>query len=60
MPRVRLVLFREADGSVPLIDWLDGLEPQARERCYVRLERLEAMGHELRREHPFRANHERL
>jgi len=46
---VRLLLFREADGSVPLLDWLIDLAPQARLKCYVRLERLKALGHELRR-----------
>lgn len=51
MPRVELILFREVDGSVPLVEWLDELIPKARDRCLERLERLEEVGHELRRPH---------
>lgn len=49
MPRTRLVLFRETDGTVPLLAWLDGLQEKARMKVLVRLERLEESGHELRR-----------
>ena len=49
MPKVRLVLFQETDGAVPLRDWLDGLPRKATDKCLVRLERLEELGHELRR-----------
>ena len=49
MPPTRLVLYREADGSVPLLDWLDELVPKARAKCRVRLERLAELSHELRR-----------
>lgn len=49
MPRADLILFRESDGTVPLMDWLDGLIPKARDKRLVRLERLEEFGHELRR-----------
>lgn len=49
MPRIRVVLFREADGGVPVLDWLDRLVPKARVKCRARLERLREMGHELRR-----------
>lgn len=51
MPRVDLILFQEADGTVPLIDWLDELISKARDICLERLERLEEFGHELRRPH---------
>jgi phage-related protein len=47
--RVELLFFKDIDGSVPLIEWLDSVQQKVREKCYVRLERLEAMGHELRR-----------
>jgi len=46
---VKVVFYREDDGSVPLIDWLDGLPPKARDKCLAKLARLEEMGHELRR-----------
>jgi phage-related protein len=49
VPRVELVLYREADGTVPLLDWLESLVPQARAKCRARLTRLQELGHELRR-----------
>jgi phage-related protein len=49
MPRTRVVLFRESDGTVPLLDWLDQLPEKARDKCVVRLHRLAELGHELRR-----------
>lgn len=51
MPRVELVYFREEDGSVPLIEWLDSLDREARQRCAKRLALLAEKGHELRRPH---------
>lgn len=44
-----VVFYREEDGSVPLLDCLDGLPRKPREKCVARLVRLEEMGHELRR-----------
>jgi phage-related protein len=49
MPPTKGVIFCEANGSAPLLDWLDGLPPKARDKCVVRIERLKAVGHELRR-----------
>ncbi len=49
MPQVELVFYREAGGSVPLWDWLDGLPVKARDKCLVTLLRLEDSGNELRR-----------
>jgi phage-related protein len=49
MPRTRTVLYREDDGSVPLLDWLDAIPDKARDKCIARIERLREMGHELRR-----------
>lgn len=46
---LRLLFFREADGSVPMLDWLAALQFEPRLKCYVRLERLKALGHGLRR-----------
>jgi phage-related protein len=39
----------EEPGVVPLADWFKELMPKALQKCLVRLERLEQMGHELRR-----------
>jgi len=49
MPEVEVRIFREDDGSVPLRDWLDGLQDEARTRCLAALDLLREHGHELRR-----------
>src|SRR5436305_14706921 len=49
MPETRLVLFQEADGSVPLLDWLEELPDKIKDKCVVRLRRLAELGHQLRR-----------
>ena len=49
MPKTEVIIFAEEDGSSPLIEWLDGLSSKVQDKCIVRIERLEAMGYELRR-----------
>ena len=49
MGATEVVFYREDDGSVPLLNWLEDLNEKAREKCLVRLARLEELGHELRR-----------
>jgi phage-related protein len=49
MPRTTVVLFRETDGSVPMLDWLEKLPDKVRDKCTARLLRLAELGHELRR-----------
>jgi hypothetical protein len=49
MPRTKVVLFREDDGSCNFLDWFEGLPFKAQDKCFARLERLRALGHELRR-----------
>ena len=49
MPETEVVFFKEEDGSVPLLKWLDEQPEKAQNKCIVRIERLEEMGHELRR-----------
>jgi phage-related protein len=51
MPQTEVVLYQEEDGRVPLVDWLDALPDEARDRCLARLALLEEKGHELRRPH---------
>lgn len=46
---LRLVLYRDANGKTPLVDWLQALPTKAMERCLVRLDRLRQMGNALRR-----------
>ena len=49
MPQTRVVLYREEDGSCPFLDWFNQLPAKVQDKCYLRLERLREMGHELRR-----------
>jgi phage-related protein len=49
MPKTKVIFYREDDGSVPVLQWLDSLQPKALDKCTVRIERLEELGHELRR-----------
>src|ERR1700756_5694648 len=52
MPQVMLLFFRDANGVVPVLEWLKELRaknPKAFAKCVVRIRRLAEMGHELRR-----------
>ena len=49
MPITPVVMFQEADGTVPFLAWLDDLPAKAQDKCLVRIERLKELGHELRR-----------
>lgn len=54
MPPTRLVFYCDADGIAPVREWLADLQRRNRRafaRCVDRLERLTALGHELRRPH---------
>ena len=49
MPETKVIFYRESDGSVPVLDWLASLPRKAQLKCFVRIERLQQLGHELRR-----------
>jgi len=49
MPRTDVVIYREADGSVPLIEWLKKQTPKVQDKCIALIELLAYRGHELRR-----------
>ncbi len=49
MPPSVILFYREGDGGVPILEWLDHLPVKARLRCIGYLRRLAASGHELRR-----------
>ena len=49
MPQVTLVLYRDTDGTVPLLEWLETLQPKARAKCRAWLRQLRDQGHALRR-----------
>ena len=49
MPLTRVVFYREDDGTVPLLDWLNALPAKTQDKCFARVKRLRESGHELRR-----------
>lgn len=49
MPKSRVVIYREEDGSAPFVDWFNELPNHAKDKVLVRIERLRDLGHELRR-----------
>jgi phage-related protein len=49
MPQTKVVFYREDDGTVPVLEWLDGLPRESVVKCRVKLTRLQELGHELRR-----------
>jgi phage-related protein len=49
VPKTKVVLYRELDGSCPFLAWFEELPAKVQDKCYLRLERLGEMGHELRR-----------
>ena len=52
MPPTPVIFFRDRDGTVPVLEWLQELRrrrPRAFAKCVVRIERLADLGHELRR-----------
>ena len=51
MPETEVIIFADAQASSPLLRWLDGLPETARVKCLDRVQRLRALGHELRRPH---------
>jgi phage-related protein len=49
VPRTKVVLYQEADGSCPFLAWFGRLPEKVQDKCFLRLERLREVGHELRR-----------
>ena len=49
MPPIEVLFYREKDGSVLMVEWLDDLPPKARTKYVYALERLADLGFELRR-----------
>jgi phage-related protein len=49
MPKSRVVIYRDDDRSAPFIEWFKDLPSHAKDKVLVRIERLRALGHELRR-----------
>jgi phage-related protein len=49
MPQTRVVFYREDDGTVPGLEWLDKLPGKVIVKCRLKIDRLKELGHELRR-----------
>jgi len=49
MPRTKVLIYRNEDGSVPLINWLKKQPQRVQDRCTAMIELLAASGYELRR-----------
>jgi len=49
LPRTRVVFYRDAEGNVPVLEWLDTLPAKVQDKCVIKIERLQELGHELRR-----------
>ena len=49
MPQVQVVFYMEDDGSVPMSDWLDGLQSKHRAKCLKWIGILRVFGRDLRR-----------
>ncbi|MBN2327582.1 MAG: type II toxin-antitoxin system RelE/ParE family toxin [Candidatus Omnitrophica bacterium] len=45
----KILLYKEDDGTVPLLEWFDGLPDKVLDKCTAKIERLEEKGHKLRR-----------
>jgi phage-related protein len=49
VPRTKVVFYREAEDTVPLLEWFEKIPARAKAKCRLRLDRLGERGHELRR-----------
>ena len=49
MPEVSIVIYKEADGTVPLFEWMDRQPAKVQEKCRAKLGLLHEQGNELRR-----------
>ncbi|GCA76142.1 hypothetical protein MiTe_02982 [Microcystis aeruginosa NIES-2520] len=49
MPKIQLIFYQDERGNIPILEWLDSLPDKAQNKCFVKLEILAELGHELRR-----------
>jgi hypothetical protein len=49
MPKTKVILYCEEEGSCPFLEWIEQLQVKAQAKCLLRVERLRELGHELRR-----------
>ncbi len=51
MPKTKIIIYQDEDGSVPLIKWLREQSPKVQDKCTAMIELLAANGNELKRPH---------
>lgn len=49
MAKTKVVFYREKDGTVPVLEWLDTIPLKAQLKCLAKIERLREEGHQLHR-----------
>jgi hypothetical protein len=49
LPKTEVLFFDEGNGRSPFLQWLDKQPQKVQDKCIVLIERLEELGHELRR-----------
>jgi phage-related protein len=49
LPKKSVVFYCDEKSRAPFLDWFDELPQKAQDKCLVRIERLEELGHELKR-----------
>ena len=49
MPRTKVFIYQNVDGSVPLIKWLKKQSQKVQDKCIAMIDLLAVSGHELRR-----------
>lgn len=49
MPKTKVIIYQEDAETVPFLDWFHILPAKAQDKCRVKIERLQELGHELRR-----------
>jgi len=49
MSKTKLIFYQDEKGNIPILEWLDSLPNKVQTKCFVKLERLAELGHELRR-----------
>lgn len=45
MPTTKVVFYKDTDGTVPVLEWLDAIPQKARLKCIKKIERLSEEGH---------------
>ena len=49
MPETKVIFYKDDDGTVPVVEFLNDMPHRPRQKLYVRIQRLKLLGHELRR-----------